>query len=54
MAAWYLSEESASGHLLPPGLRTLHLSGRRIERSGLNLLFLSLALVENIRPPQAV
>jgi len=49
MAVLYLSEDSARGELLPSGLRTLHLNPtcRRIERSGLDLLFLSFALVDH-------
>lgn len=48
MAVLYLSEDSARGELLPSGLHTLHLlTRRRIERSGLDLLFLSFALVDH-------
>lgn len=55
MAVRYLSEKSAGGHSPSPGLRTLLLSGhRRIERSGADLLFLSLATVGEVVPPEAV
>jgi len=47
MAVWYLSAHPAAGHLLPLRLRALTLlSARRIECSGLALLFLSFALVD--------
>ena len=55
MAVRYLSEKVAGGHSPPPGLRTLLLSGhRRIERSGTDLLFLSLTPVESVVSPEAV
>jgi hypothetical protein len=47
MAVWYLSAHPAAGHLLPLRLRALTLlSARRIECSGLALLFLSFALID--------
>ena len=55
MAVRYLSKESAGRHLPPPGLRTLHPSAYgRIERSGLNLLFLPFALVKKGMSPHTV
>ena len=50
MAVWYLSAYSAPGHLLPLHLRTpiLLSARRRIERSGLALLFLTFALVDSV------
>ena len=55
MAVRYLSKESASGLLLLQGVRTLHPSAYgRIERSGLNLLFLPFALVKKGMSPHTV